>query len=99
MKFTALVTIAAGVGLAAAVPADVPGEAAADAAPEFFLIRHAEKNSDGTISTKGMKRAECLINVFGRDSKYNIQHIMVQTPHSGSQCLHLYELLSLCSLY
>lgn len=85
MKFTALVAIAASVGIAAAAPADVPAEeVAADAAPEFFLIRHAEKNSDGTISTMGMKRAQCLIKVFGKDSRYNIQHIMVQTPHSGS---------------
>ncbi|KAK2593726.1 hypothetical protein QQS21_008591 [Conoideocrella luteorostrata] len=60
------------------------GFAAAAAKPEFFLIRHAEKNKDGTISAKGMKRSQCLIKVFGRNSKYNIQHIMVQTPHSGS---------------
>ena len=69
-------------GLAAAAPLE---QAAQDGVPEYYLIRHAEKNRDGTLSSRGLKRAQCLINVFGKDSKYNIQHIMVQTPHPGSK--------------
>lgn len=59
--------------------------AGAAAQPNIFLIRHAEKNSDGTISAQGMKREQCLVNVFGRDSDFNIQKIIVQNPHSGGK--------------
>ncbi|XWX01629.1 hypothetical protein V2A60_009657 [Cordyceps javanica] len=57
---------------------------AAAAHPDIFLIRHAEKNRDGTISAQGMKREQCLIDVFGRDSQYNIQKIITPNPHPGS---------------
>lgn len=72
----------------AASPASAPAAAAAASNPTFFLIRHAEKNSDGTISSRGEKRAQCLIKVFGRDSQYNIRSIFVQTPHSGGKWLY-----------
>lgn len=52
--------------------------------PEYFLIRHAEKNPDGTISALGRLREQCLVKVFGKSSAFNIKHIMVQTPHPGS---------------
>ena len=58
---------------------------AAAAHPDIFLIRHAEKNRDGTISAQGMKREQCLIDVFGRDSQYNIQKIITPNPHPGSK--------------
>lgn len=93
MKFTTILAVA---GLTAAVPiADLDiertgiqanGENAADGVPEYFLIRHAEKNSDGTISSQGMDREQCLVKLFGKDSQYNIQHIMVQNPHTGGKC-------------
>ncbi|CEJ93509.1 hypothetical protein VHEMI09091 [[Torrubiella] hemipterigena] len=51
--------------------------------PNFYLIRHAEKNPDGTISAAGLKREQCLITVFGESSKYNITRIMTQTPYPG----------------
>lgn len=54
------------------------------AGPQFYLIRHAEKNSDGTISARGKQREQCLVNLFGKGSKYNIQHIMVQNVHPGN---------------
>ncbi|KHO01432.1 uncharacterized protein MAM_00433 [Metarhizium album ARSEF 1941] len=53
--------------------------------PEFFLIRHAEKKLNGAISAKGRRRAQCLVKIFGKDSKYNIQHIMVQRPYPHSR--------------
>ncbi|KAJ6787266.1 hypothetical protein PWT90_05859 [Aphanocladium album] len=60
-----------------------PLATASQDSPTFYLIRHAEKNEDGTISARGMEREQCLVKLFGKDSKYNIQHIMVQTPHAG----------------
>ncbi|KAJ3494503.1 hypothetical protein NLG97_g4036 [Lecanicillium saksenae] len=51
--------------------------------PNIYLIRHAEKNSDGTISARGKEREQCLIQVFGRDSGFDIQKIIVQNPYPG----------------
>lgn len=62
--------------------------AGAVAHPNIYLIRHAEKNEDGTISAKGMKREQCLINVFGRHGQYNIQKIIVQNPYPGGMHFH-----------
>ncbi|PHH90508.1 hypothetical protein CDD83_3472 [Cordyceps sp. RAO-2017] len=85
MRFAIFAACAATFGAAAAAPACQPDSsvAAAGQKPSFFLIRHAEKNQDGTISAQGMQREQCLVKVFGRDSKYDIRHIMVQTPHPG----------------
>ncbi|KAJ2955955.1 hypothetical protein NQ176_g11353 [Zarea fungicola] len=49
----------------------------------IYLIRHAEKNDDGTISAQGKQREQCLITVFGAQSNYNIQKIIVQNPYDG----------------
>ncbi|EFY87131.1 phosphoglycerate mutase family protein, putative [Metarhizium acridum CQMa 102] len=57
--------------------------AAGETVPVYYLIRHAEKNADGTISAQGRQREQCLVKLFSRNSKYNIQHIMVQTPYPG----------------
>ncbi|KAK9439858.1 hypothetical protein VB005_04473 [Metarhizium brunneum] len=57
--------------------------AAAEKVPVYYLIRHAEKNADGTVSVQGQQREQCLVKLFGKSSKYNIQHIMVQTPYPG----------------
>lgn len=59
--------------------------AGAAARPNIFLIRHAEKNSDGTISAQGVEREQCLVQLFGSDSQFNIQKIIVQNPHSGGK--------------
>lgn len=75
MKSLAVVSATAVLaGLASAAPASGSG-------PEFYLIRHAEKNSDGTISAQGKRREQCLVKLFGKGSKYNIQHIMTQNPY------------------
>lgn len=77
MKSLALLSAAAALaGLTSAAPATSSG-------PEFYLIRHAEKNPDGTISAQGKQREQCLVKLFGKGSKYNIQHIMTQNPYPG----------------
>lgn len=78
MKFTTAI-IAAAVGVSAA-PATQQATG-----PTYYLIRHAEKNGDGTISSQGMKREQCLVNLFGKGSSYNIQHIFTQDPHPGGK--------------
>ncbi|KAJ5223952.1 phosphoglycerate mutase family protein [Penicillium chermesinum] len=51
--------------------------------PTVYLIRHGEKPDDGNgLSAQGEQRAQCLSNVFGSSSGYDIGHIMAQTPQS-----------------
>lgn len=51
--------------------------AAADAT--VYLIRHGEKPDSGNgLSAQGMQRAQCLRNVFGANSGYDIQYIMTE---------------------
>ncbi|KAG0014367.1 hypothetical protein BGZ81_000495 [Podila clonocystis] len=52
--------------------------------PTIYLIRHGEKPSDGGtgLSSDGEKRAQCLRDVFGASSKYNIGYIMAQKYNS-----------------
>lgn len=60
--------------------------AAAAAKPTVYFIRHGEKPDDDDangLSTKGVARAQCLRQVFGHSSSYDIEHIMAQTPKSG----------------
>lgn len=53
--------------------------------PTVYLIRHGEKPDSGDgLNAQGEQRAQCLRNVFGASSGYNIGHIMAQTPQSGS---------------
>jgi hypothetical protein len=51
-----------------------------------YLIRHGEKPADGGngLSAQGMQRAQCLKNVFGPNSSYDIGYIMAETPKSGT---------------
>lgn len=61
---------------------------AAAAAPTVYLIRHGEKPADGSdgLSTQGMQRAQCLRNVFGASSQYNIGYILAETPKKSASC-------------
>ncbi|PRP76033.1 phosphoglycerate mutase family protein [Planoprotostelium fungivorum] len=44
-----------------------------------YLIRHGEKPENGTgLSPAGVARSQCLPNVFGTKSLYNIGYIMAQ---------------------
>jgi hypothetical protein len=47
-----------------------------------YLIRHGEKPDDGGIglSIQGEDWAQCLRQVFGASSGYNIGYIMAMTP-------------------
>jgi len=53
---------------------------AALAKPTVYFIRHGEKpggDANG-LSDQGEERAQCLRNVFGKDSGYDIGYIMAQ---------------------
>ncbi|KAE9988479.1 hypothetical protein EG328_010518 [Venturia inaequalis] len=52
-----------------------------------YMIRHGEKPDSGNgLNALGLQRAQCLRNVFGKSSSYNIGKIMAQMPQSdGSQ--------------
>lgn len=50
-----------------------------------YLIRHGEKPSSGNgLNAQGMQRAQCLRNVFGANSGYNIDTILTQQYKSGT---------------
>ncbi|KAF7964816.1 hypothetical protein HWV62_2741, partial [Athelia sp. TMB] len=57
------------------------------------LIRHGEKPSDGSngLSAQGEERAQCLRNVFGASSGYDIGYIMAETPKSDGSRERPYE--------
>lgn len=58
------------------------------AKPTVYLIRHGEKPVSGDgLSAQGLRRAQCLRNVFGTSSGYNIGHIMAQAPGNGRSSL------------
>ncbi|ATZ50553.1 hypothetical protein BCIN_06g00500 [Botrytis cinerea B05.10] len=50
-----------------------------------YLIRHGEKpaNGDNGLSALGLQRAQCLRNVFGNESIYDIKYIMAMTPQKN----------------
>ncbi|CAI7646413.1 unnamed protein product [Penicillium palitans] len=61
--------------------------------PTVYLIRHGEKPSDGGngLNAQGLERAQCLREVFGKNSEYNITHIMAQTPKSNGKRARPYD--------
>jgi broad specificity phosphatase PhoE len=65
--------------------------------PTLFLIRHGEKPAlvngkepDG-LSDQGQQRADGLRKVFGKESSYNIGHIMAEEPKSGLYFLFYFQ--------
>ncbi|CAK1367827.1 uncharacterized protein RHO25_012958 [Cercospora beticola] len=49
------------------------------AKPTVYLIRHGEKPLSGNgLNAQGMQRAQCLRNVFGASSSYDIDLILTQ---------------------
>ncbi|CAG9997047.1 unnamed protein product [Clonostachys byssicola] len=48
--------------------------------PTVYLIRHGEKPANGSngLSIEGVERSQCLRNVFGKASGYNIDYILAQ---------------------
>ncbi|EME39468.1 hypothetical protein DOTSEDRAFT_139477 [Dothistroma septosporum NZE10] len=67
--------------------------ALAVAEPTVYLIRHGEKPSDGGngLSAQGMQRAQCLRNVFGASSDYNIEAILTQDYKSDGSRQRPYD--------
>ncbi|KAJ4350029.1 uncharacterized protein N0V89_008650 [Didymosphaeria variabile] len=64
----------------------------AAAEPTVYLIRHGEKPDSGNgLSAAGQQRAQCLRSVFGATSKYQIGHIMAQTPKSDGKRKRPYD--------
>ena len=60
---------------------------AAVAKPTVFFIRHGEKPAEGNgLSAMGLERAQCLRNVFGAASAYDIGHILAQNYKPGRIC-------------
>ncbi|CAK3844970.1 Hypothetical predicted protein [Lecanosticta acicola] len=54
--------------------------------PTVYLIRHGEKPDSGNgLSAQGMQRAQCLRNVFGASSGYDIEYIMAQDYKSDGK--------------
>ncbi|KAH7024580.1 putative phosphoglycerate mutase family protein [Microdochium trichocladiopsis] len=58
-----------------------------------YLIRHGEKPADGGqgLSPAGEQRAECLRNVFGASSGYNIGYIIAEQPEGNGDRARPYE--------
>jgi hypothetical protein len=55
------------------------------------MIRHAEKppkKANGEdppgLSAEGISRAEALVEIFGTDSKYNIDFILAEHPKKST---------------
>jgi hypothetical protein len=61
------------------------------AEPTVFLIRHGEKPANGStgLDEQGEERAQCLTNVFGPSSGYEIGYILAEEPKSGKQLIIL----------
>jgi hypothetical protein len=63
--------------------------------PTVYFIRHGEKPVDGDgLSADGLQRAECLRNVFGKNSSFAISHIIAQRPQSGMLELQVLEAMN-----
>lgn len=54
-------------------------------AQTVYLIRHGEKPADGGngLNAQGVQRAQCLRNVFGASSQYDIGYIIAEQPKSS----------------
>ncbi|KJZ77666.1 hypothetical protein HIM_02843 [Hirsutella minnesotensis 3608] len=64
------------------------GAALAVAKPTVYFIRHGEKPDDRsipTLSPRGRQRAQCIRNVFGRESRFNIDYIMAEKPKKNGK--------------
>lgn len=66
----------------------VLGLGAVASAQTVYLIRHGEKPADGSagLDPQGEQRAQCLRNVFGAASSYDIGYIIAEDyKKSGSE--------------
>lgn len=53
--------------------------------PTIYMIRHGEKPEDDSpgLSPEGEQRAQCVRDVFGAETDYNIGYIMAQSYKPG----------------
>ncbi|KAJ6153632.1 hypothetical protein N7470_006591 [Penicillium chermesinum] len=66
--------------------------ALAVADPTVYLIRHGEKPDSGNgLSSQGEERAQCLVNVFGASSSYDIGYILAEKPESNGKRARPYD--------
>ncbi|KAJ5266548.1 hypothetical protein N7478_009356 [Penicillium angulare] len=63
------------------------------ARPNVYFIRHGEKPQHGGIglSDDGLERAECIRDIFGSHSGYDIGYIMAQKPKKSGKRNRPYE--------
>lgn len=56
------------------------------ASPTVYFIRHGEKPRHGGIglSADGLERAQCVRDIFGHHSEYDIGYILAQRPKSST---------------
>ncbi|KAF9892749.1 hypothetical protein FE257_001151 [Aspergillus nanangensis] len=62
--------------------------------PTLYLIRHGEKSGDPKddgLNADGVKRAQCLRDVFGASSPYQIGYIMAPKVNSKGEHRRSYE--------
>ncbi|KAK4499789.1 hypothetical protein PRZ48_007975 [Zasmidium cellare] len=60
--------------------------------PTVYLIRHGEKPDSGNgLNAQGMQRAQCLRNVFGASSGYDIEYILTQDYKSDGSRKRPYD--------
>ncbi|KAL9934654.1 hypothetical protein V8E36_006429 [Tilletia maclaganii] len=71
----------------------IPVAAQAAVNNKIYLIRHGEKTSDDSVglSSTGQQRAQCLRNVFGANSGYNIKKIFAQKYKSDGSRVRPYQ--------
>lgn len=58
-----------------------------------YLIRHGEKPADGGngLTAQGQQRAQCLVNVIGKSSSYDIGYILAERPKSDGSRQRPYD--------
>jgi len=62
-----------------------------------YLIRHGEKpaNDGNWLSVAGLQRTQCLRNVCGTSSVYNIGYILDQTPKDSKRATSISQKLTM----
>lgn len=67
----------------------------AAACPDVYFIRHGEKPRDGGtgLSADGFERAQCIRQVFGAHSEYDIGYIIAQKPKKSTNLPNQFSIL------
>lgn len=66
--------------------ANLPNSKASTPSPIVYLIRHGEKplNGGDGLTSQGEKRAEALVDIFGKHSKYSLGLIIAEHPKNSN---------------